>query len=165
MSRLACWIVASHLVDRRDHPACSCPFRGYNGWHTSIPEENGLNSASSGRAPRVVRTVLLLIFTTGTVACSRSTPAAERGVADARALFAQACAKCHAEDGTGGLPAAANGPRPVDLTSAEWQRSRSDAEIAEAIKNGRGAMPPFADVLTTDQIDALASYIRALERR
>jgi mono/diheme cytochrome c family protein len=108
---------------------------------------------------------LLLIFITGTVACSRSTPGAERGTGDARALFAQACAKCHAEDGTGGLPAAANGPRPVDLTSADWQRSRSDEEIAGAIKNGYGAMPPFADVLTTDQISALASYVRTLERR
>jgi mono/diheme cytochrome c family protein len=133
--------------------------------YTSIPEDPSLNSPSSGQALRIVRTVLLLTFSTGTVACSNSTPAAERSTSDARALFAQACAKCHAEDGTGGLPAAANGPRPVDLTSADWQRSRSDAEIADAIKNGRGAMPPFADVLTTDQINALASYIRALERR
>jgi mono/diheme cytochrome c family protein len=83
---------------------------------------------------------------------------------DARALFAQACAKCHAEDGSGGLPTVPNGPRPADLRAAEWQRSRADAEIVAAIKDGRGAMPPFADVLTTDQISALASYVRTLKR-
>jgi mono/diheme cytochrome c family protein len=57
-----------------------------------------------------------------------------------------------------------NGPRPVDLTSADWQGSRSDSEVAAAIRDGRGAMPPFKDVLTTDQITALASYLRTLKR-
>ena len=83
---------------------------------------------------------------------------------DGKALFAQACAKCHAEDGTGGLPMVANGPRPIDLTSAEWQRSRSDAEVLTAIRTGRGAMPPFDGVLTAEQIAALASHVRALKR-
>ena len=95
-------------------------------------------------------------------ACSR--PAAERTPVDASALFAQACAKCHAADGTGGLPMAVNGPRPTDLTTAEWQRSRSDVEIVSAIRNGRGAMPPFQDVLSSQQVDALGAYVRTLKR-
>ena len=97
-------------------------------------------------------------------ACSRSSPAAERTAVDASALFAQACAKCHAADGTGGLPMAVNGPRPADLTTVEWQRSRSDAEVISAIRNGRGAMPPFQDVLSSQQVDALAAYVRTLKR-
>jgi cytochrome c6 len=97
-------------------------------------------------------------------ACSPSTPAAGRAPVDAAALFAQACAKCHAADGTGGLPMAANGPRPADLTAAEWQRTRSDAEVVAAIRSGRGAMPPFQDVLTAEQIDALGKYVRTLQR-
>jgi mono/diheme cytochrome c family protein len=99
-----------------------------------------------------------------TAGCSRPSPGAERVPVDAKALFAQACAKCHAADGTGGLPMAANGPRPTDLTSTDWQRSRSDAELIEAIRSGRGAMPPFADVLTADQIAALSTYVRSLKR-
>lgn len=83
---------------------------------------------------------------------------------DGAALFAQACAKCHSADGTGGLPIVANGPRPVDLTSAEWQRSRSDADLTAAIRTGRGAMPPFEGVLTAEQISALASHVRTLKR-
>jgi mono/diheme cytochrome c family protein len=97
-------------------------------------------------------------------ACSRAAPAAERTVVDAKALFAQACAKCHAEDGTGGLPMVANGPRPIDLTSAEWQRSRSDTEVVAAIRMGRGAMPPFEGVLTVEQIAALGVHVRTLKR-
>jgi mono/diheme cytochrome c family protein len=59
---------------------------------------------------------------------------------------------------------AANGPRPIDLTATDWQQSRTDAEIAAAIRTGRGAMPPFLDVLTAAQIDALGRHVRALER-
>ena len=59
---------------------------------------------------------------------------------------------------------AVNGPRPADLTTAEWQRSRTDAEIVAAIRNGRGAMPPFQDVLTPPQIEALGAYVRTLKR-
>ena len=102
---------------------------------------------------------------TGAAACSRSAPAAERSAPDGRALFAQACAKCHDADGTGGLPTVANGPRPVDLTAADWQRTRTDEELIFTIRNGRGAMPPFADVLTGDQIVALAAHVRSLKRQ
>ena len=59
---------------------------------------------------------------------------------------------------------AVNGPRPTDLTAAEWQQSRADAEIAAAIRTGRGAMPPFNDVLSAEQADALTSYVRSLKR-
>ena len=98
------------------------------------------------------------------VACSR-TPAAGRAAVDGKALFAQACAKCHGTDGTGGLPTVANGPKPVDLTSDAWQESRSDGELISAIRDGRGAMPPFADVLTAEQVHALAAHLRTLRRR
>ena len=107
---------------------------------------------------------LALVLCASGAACSRSSPAAERTAVDASALFSQACAKCHAVDGTGGLPMAVNGPRPTDLTSAEWQRSRSDAELVNAIRNGRGAMPPFQEVLSSAQIDALGAYVRTLQR-
>jgi len=59
---------------------------------------------------------------------------------------------------------AVNGPRPIDLTDGEWQRSRSDTEIAAAIRRGRGAMPPFLDVLSAGQIDAVAAHVRSLKR-
>jgi mono/diheme cytochrome c family protein len=117
----------------------------------------------SGRVCRVVRGIALAACA-GAVACAGSAPGAERVPIDAPALFAQACAKCHAADGSGGLPTAANGPRPADLRAADWQATRSDAEVVAAIRSGRGAMPPFADVLTADQINHLAAYVRSLKR-
>ena len=105
----------------------------------------------------------VLVVNTGVASCSSGARSAEQGPIDAAALFAQACAKCHAGDGTGGLPTVANGPRPVDLTADEWQRSRSNADVTAAIRNGRGAMPPFADVLTGEQITALTAHVRKLK--
>ena len=123
-----------------------------------------MNPLLSGRALFVIRMLALAACTTG-AACSRSAPAAEPVAVDAPALFAQACAKCHGADGHGGLAMVSNGPRPIDLTSSEWQGARSDQELVTAIRTGRGAMPPFADVLATQQIDALASYVRTLKRQ
>ena len=100
----------------------------------------------------------------GAAACSRPGAASGPVAGEAPALFAQACSKCHGGNGRGGLPMVANGPRPIDLTSPDWQRSRSDQDVAAVIRNGRGAMPPFADVLTAGQIDALGSYVRRLQR-
>ena len=117
----------------------------------------------NGRGCRVVCAVVVTLCA-GFGACSRSAPAAAHSSSDAAALFAQACAKCHAADGSGGLPTVVNGPRPIDLTATEWQRARSDAEVIGTIRTGRGAMPPFADVLTSEQITALGSYIRTLKR-
>ena len=122
-----------------------------------------LKRVVSGRRP-LVACILACALCTGAAACARSAPAAERTAIDGRALFAQACAKCHAADGSGGLPMAANGPRPVNLTAAEWQRSRSDDEIVATLRDGRGAMPPFKDVISAEQIAALAAYVRTLQR-
>jgi mono/diheme cytochrome c family protein len=123
-----------------------------------------LRRGSITRRHRFVRAVALAICT-ASGACSRSAPAAERVPVDAPALFAQACARCHGADGTGGLPTVANGPRPADLTAAAWQQTRSDTDLTAAIRNGRGAMPPFEDVLTGEQINALAAYVRTLKRQ
>jgi mono/diheme cytochrome c family protein len=120
-------------------------------------------SAKRGRCGLALPLIVLGLCA-GAVACSKPAPAAEREKVDAKALFAQACARCHAEDGSGGLPMAANGPRPADLTAASWQAERTDAEVTAAIRSGRGAMPPFEGVLTTDQINALGAYVRSLKR-
>lgn len=96
-------------------------------------------------------------------ACAWQAPAAQSApAATGPQLFERACAKCHAPDGSGGLPTVPNGPRPIDLRNPEWQKSRADAEIVATIRDGRGAMPPFADVLSGDEIAALAAHVRRL---
>jgi mono/diheme cytochrome c family protein len=56
-----------------------------------------------------------------------------------------------------------HGPRPINLHDAAWQASRTDAEILAAIRDGRGAMPGFAGVLQSEEIRALATYIRTFK--
>jgi len=105
----------------------------------------------------------IVVCTLGAVGCAGAAPAAEQDAKpDARQLFARACSKCHSADGTGGLPMAANGPRPINFHDPAWQASRTDAEILAGIRDGRGAMPPFRDVLKPDEINALAAHVRSL---
>lgn len=108
--------------------------------------------------------LLLLVCACATGACAGPAPAAQKtaAVPDGRRLFARACSKCHSGDGTGGLPMAPNGPRPINFHDPAWQGSRTDAEVVAAIRDGRGAMPPFADVLKPEEITALMRHIRGL---
>jgi mono/diheme cytochrome c family protein len=120
---------------------------------------------SSCTVPGAVRLFLVLLAMSA-AACARSSQASEEAQAvDTVQLFGQACAKCHGTEGAGGLPTVANGPRPVDFRDASWQRSRSDDDIAAAIRNGRGAMPPFADLLTPGEIVRLTRHVRSLHTR
>jgi hypothetical protein len=74
-------------------------------------------------------------------------------------LFNRYCIRCHGVDGRGvwdipGIP---------NFTNVRWQASRSDAQIARIIQEGRGAvMPPFRGALTLEESYALARYLRTL---
>lgn len=65
------------------------------------------------------------------------------------------CAGCHAEGGGGGA-----GPALID----GWWRYGSDpASIFVTIRDGRpNGMPPFRDLLTTEQIWQLTGYVRTM---
>lgn len=123
-----------------------------------------VNSCRSAKSRLAAFAAVLLCA--GAAACADPAPAAQNEPpVDARQLFAQACAKCHGPDGAGGLPMADGGPKPIDLRDPQWQGSRSDAEITDAILKGRGAMPPFEGVLSSKQVLALVRHIRSLDRR
>lgn len=71
-------------------------------------------------------------------------------------LWAKVCSSCHGASGRGDGPTAQQSSdiRPPDLADAAWQAKVSDAQIASAIKNGKGKMPnyrfpdPFVEGLT-----------------
>jgi mono/diheme cytochrome c family protein len=81
---------------------------------------------------------------------------------DARALFAESCAKCHGIDGRaktfrGRLLDARN------FTNAKWQTASTDPEIASAIKTGPKMMPAFGGKLSQSEIEALVAYVRSFK--
>ena len=87
----------------------------------------------------------------------RANPA--QGSAAVGATFRTKCAMCHGEDGAGSdVGKSMNVP---DLRSQTIQKL-SDAELAEAISNGKGGMPSFKGSLSTDQIQALVKHVRTL---
>ena len=95
---------------------------------------------------------------------------ASTGIAfgDAAALWNQNCASCHGKDGTGNTMMGKKlGVK--DYTDPKLQAAFSDAEAANAIKqgvktNGKQTMKPFGEKLSDADIKALVAYIRSLKK-
>src|SRR5205807_1427647 len=72
-------------------------------------------------------------------------------------LYNRYCIRCHGVDGRGvwDIPGVPN------FTDMVWQASRSDAQIARIIVEGRGAvMPQFRGTLSLEEAWAMARYLR-----
>jgi mono/diheme cytochrome c family protein len=71
---------------------------------------------------------------------------------------------CHGKDGAG-LPNWRSLGQP-DFTKPEWQSARTDAQISETIKNGKGKfMPAFKGKLSDEEVGAVVQRIRAFGKR
>lgn len=82
-----------------------------------------------------------------------------------RMIFGRYCVPCHGAEGAGnGVAAASLQRRPADMTTAEFHQTRSDSVLVDVISHGKGAMPGFMNQLTAQQIRAIASYLRQLEK-
>jgi mono/diheme cytochrome c family protein len=77
-------------------------------------------------------------------------------------IFQQNCKLCHGEDGRGKTKQGIKYKSP-DFTSPRWQKHTTDDEIRSAIEDGvpKTKMKGFKDKLTSEQIEALARYVRA----
>jgi mono/diheme cytochrome c family protein len=88
--------------------------------------------------------------------------------ADAKANWVSNCAQCHGPDGSASTKMGKL-LNAKDLTSAQVQASFTDAQAAEAIKNGvkdggKMKMKAFGDKLSADDIKALVAYVRTLKK-
>jgi mono/diheme cytochrome c family protein len=92
-----------------------------------------------------------------------ATRAAEAPTADGQKLYMRICIQCHGPDGTGQMMRAMY-PKIGDLTSSELHGRMSDDQIAQLIKTGRDKMPPLGGALSDEQIKAIISYVRTLQR-
>lgn len=70
-------------------------------------------------------------------------------------VYKKHCANCHREDGKG-----LETLQPPDFTDAKWQAENTDKDIAEGIRNGKGVMPSFKEVLTPAQVNSMVRYVR-----
>jgi mono/diheme cytochrome c family protein len=102
--------------------------------------------------------------TLATVLHSAPTPspaaAAVAAAFDAAAVYKSKCAMCHGPDGKG--TQAMKGKGQPDFTTAAFQKSRTDAQLSEAISNGKGKlMPAFKGKVSDADISGLVAQIRA----
>jgi mono/diheme cytochrome c family protein len=83
---------------------------------------------------------------------------------DGPAMFGSKCALCHGKDGGGVSTWKAKGQ--PDLRDPGWQKSHTNTQIAEIIRNGKGKyMPAFKDKLNDQQIEALVGQIRSFANK
>src|SRR5712692_7042153 len=71
---------------------------------------------------------------------ARATPSSAEPVADGNTSYAAKCAVCHGKDGRGTPNWRAKGQ--PDFTDAKWQKSRTDAQIADLTKSGKASTCP-----------------------
>jgi mono/diheme cytochrome c family protein len=115
------------------------------------------------------------------MACSKAAPARKQVAAKASAdsyelrlgkgIFRHYCQTCHGETGAGdGFNAFNLDPRPRDLSDPAFQKKKSDAELADAIRRGGAGvglsalMPPWGHTLSARQIDEVILSVRALRK-
>lgn len=85
-------------------------------------------------------------------------------VTGTKALFAQKCARCHGNDGTGETTIGRLVGAP-DMTDAGWWQKRgNNRSLVESVTKGRGGMPAFGKRLTQREIAALVTYARGFKK-
>lgn len=82
--------------------------------------------------------------------------AAQGAAADSANLYKTKCAVCHAADGAG-----RSSMKNTELRTPGVQK-QTDAQLQEAVANGKGKMPGFKDKLSKEQIAGLVAHIRSL---
>jgi alcohol dehydrogenase (cytochrome c) len=84
-----------------------------------------------------------------TTAATTTEPGSGRAASGSQ-LFGANCQSCHGQDGAGGHI----GPNLQESPVAE-----NLDQVLRQIRNGGGAMPPFAGVLSDEEIDLIAKYV------
>jgi mono/diheme cytochrome c family protein len=84
--------------------------------------------------------------------------------ADGKDVFIANCAPCHGPDGKAHTPAGRKlGAK--DLTASKLTDAEIRKQVTEGFKDQRGlVMPPFKDVLNSDQTDAVVAFVMSLRK-
>ncbi|MGD1031392.1 MAG: c-type cytochrome [Opitutaceae bacterium] len=84
--------------------------------------------------------------------------------ADGKDVFIANCAPCHGPDGKAHTPAGRKlGAK--DLTASKLTDAEIRRQVTEGFKDQRGlVMPPFKDVLSSDQTDAVVAFVMSLRK-
>ena len=115
------------------------------------------HSRDESHYPAGMRSVAAIV---ALVVCAAAARAAE-GDAGAR-LYAERCSGCHGDDGKGDGPAAAAlVPKPRNFREPVFWQDRTANDLKAIVRKGKVGtmMPPFAGVLSEDEIDAVVRHL------
>ena len=82
------------------------------------------------------------------------------GQVDARKLFEANCKKCHGE--LGKPTERGQSLKAPDFTDKKWQESITDEQIIQSVTDGKGKMPSWKKELSSEEIKAVARWVRVL---
>jgi cytochrome c oxidase cbb3-type subunit 3 len=133
--------------------------QGVMGWHSRAAVETDLAVLRAKRAPMMAK-----LSKASLAQIVDSPELLEFARAEGRVAFADNCAPCHGAGGGGakGYP---------NLNDDDWLWGGKLAQIRQTIRYGarsgndkghQGNMPPFKDVLKSEQISNIADYVRLL---
>jgi cytochrome c6 len=88
-----------------------------------------------------------------------ASPAAAQDAPNGATVFKSKCITCHGADGSG--TAVGKSLKVADLRSDEVQK-KPDAELIQAVSDGKGNMPGFKGNITDEEIQAAITYVRTL---
>ena len=129
-----------------------------------------------------MRAIPSLLLTMGILAlsCGRATPARAAATPPrangyelqlGREVFQRYCVGCHGDAGAGdGFNSFNLDPHPRDLGDPAFQKSKSNADLADAIRRGgpgvglTSLMPPWGHTIDERHVAAVVLYIRSLRR-
>ena len=127
----------------------------YLGWADVDNRWLSRRTEGSNPAPSSGESTANLTFRRGGfVALSSSTsatiPGSPKPIADGKANYGVFCEGCHGEKGDGVGPIATKFGIPVANLTTPVVQQQTDGELFWKISHGRGAMPIWTDVLTSD---------------
>jgi mono/diheme cytochrome c family protein len=87
----------------------------------------------------------------------------EVSLAAGQKVYTERCVLCHGTSGKGdGQGAAGLDPKPRDHTNGEYMNARTDDQLLEVIRNGKGNMPAWGSILSDAEQRSVLMYVRSL---
>ncbi len=84
---------------------------------------------------------------------------------DGKEVYDGQCAACHGKSGEGDGPAAmVFDPKPTDLTDADYMGTLTREALLKVLADGKGDMPGYSALLSQEELEALAEYVRSLSK-
>jgi len=103
-----------------------------------------------------------LILLSAATACQHKGTGPEQAAERAAQTFNTVCGRCHGADGKGGFAAEGVNP-PRNFCDSTFQANRTDEQLKQVIRSGKGGMPGYGDMFSDVDLQGLVAKIRSFD--